>query len=97
MLNIQALDRSGRRKVLFGLLAQYNLGHESAKAALATAHESIPGFTALIGRNARIMRPEVAVEKTLRTILAAPAKPVVPKADPRLATTVRFTLSSLAG
>ena len=48
MIDVQALDRTGRRQVLHGLLAQYNLGSESAKVALGMAHQNLPGFTALM-------------------------------------------------
>jgi len=75
MIDVQALDRTGRRQVLHGLLAQYNLGSESAKVALGMAHQNLPGFTALMERNVRLMRPGAAMEKTLQAVLARPAKP----------------------
>ena len=89
MIDVQALDRTGRRQVLHGLLAQYNLGPESAKVALGMAHQNIPGFTTLMGRNVRLMRPDAAMEKTLHAILAAPAKPKFRRADPQPSSSVR--------
>jgi len=84
MIDVQALDRTGRRQVLHGLLAQYNLGSESAKVALGTAHQNLPGFTALMERNVRLMRPGAAMEKTLQAVLAGPAKPKFRRVAPEV-------------
>jgi hypothetical protein len=84
MIDVQALDRTGRRQVLHGLLAQYNLGSESAKVALGMAHQNLPGFTALMERNIRLMRPGAAMEKTLQAVLARPAKPKFRRVAPEV-------------
>ena len=44
---------------------------------------TFPGFTALMERNVRVMRPGAALEKTLQAVLAGPAKPKFRRADPQ--------------
>ena len=65
---------------------------EVANAALGMAHQNLPGFTALMERNVRVMRPGVRLEKTLQAVLAGPAKPKFRRADPQ-PTTVRSASS----
>ena len=60
--------------------------------SLRDAHQNLPGFTALMERNVRVMRPGVALEKTLQAVLARPAKPKFRRAD-RKSITVRSASS----
>jgi hypothetical protein len=83
MIDVQALNRTGRRQVLHGFIEQLRYAEDNVNLILRDAHQTIPGFTALMGRNVRVMRPAAAIEKTLQTLLAAPAKPKFRRADPQ--------------
>ena len=83
MIDVQALDRTGRRQVPMDRLPS-TTWVESAKVALGMAHQNLPGFTALMERNVRLMRPGAAMEKTLQAVLARPAKPNFRRAAPEV-------------
>ena len=70
----------------------YILGSEGNNVVSASmAHQNLPGFTALMERNVRLMRPGVALEKTLQAVLARPAKPKFRRAAPEVNhSSVRF-------
>jgi hypothetical protein len=91
MIDVQALDRTGRRQVLHGFIRR--IWQEGNNAVLRDAHQNLPGFTALMERNVRVMRPGVALEKTLQAVLAGPAKPKFRRAASAESTTVRSALS----
>jgi hypothetical protein len=89
MIDVQALDRTGRRQVLHGFIRR--IWQEGNNAVLRDAHQNLPGFTALMERNVRVMRPGVALEKTLQAVLAGPAKPKFRRVAPEVNhSSVRF-------
>ena len=82
MIDVQALDRTGRRQVLHGFTDRLRTAGDNLNPIVREAHQTVPGFTALMTRNVRVMRPAVAIEKTLQTLLASPAKPKFRRANP---------------